>query len=308
MDRRPLINPTSDTFAQIGRRIFDQREDLQKAYGDAEDLGYQKWLAVHGGLEYPDELAGLYPPIPPAELRHTACGGPTVQTHLYTSLEDFLAVVELWETYAQRPITAVESVLDFGSGCGRLLRRFPMGLPDVACHGADVRAAAVDWCRANLPGTYLHNDTRPPLDLPTDSMDLVISLSVFSHLKRESNLAWIAELSRVTKPDGLLIVSTHGAFALHVICNSAEHQNTLRVTADQARDYLRSLQEQRFIFHPISKEWAKSLDGVEEDYGQVFFNEQFVLADWAPHVQVAGYIPASLSLFQDFHVLKPVKG
>jgi len=307
VDLRNLINPTTDTFLSTARQIHDQRPDLQQAYGNTEDPGFWKWLAVHGGLEYPEQLAGCYPPIPPQELRDTACGGPTVQTHLYTSLEDFLVVVDLWETYARRSITEVATVLDFGSGCGRLLRRFPMGLPEIACHGADVRAAAVEWCRANLPGTYIHNQPKPPLDLPTNSMDLVVSLSVFSHLNRESSLAWIAELSRVVKPDGLLILSTHGAFALHVIRNSAEHQTILRVSDDQARDYLRSLEEQRFIFHPISKEWAKSLDGVEEDYGQVFFTEGYVHQDWAPFVRVAGYVPASLNLFQDFYVLTPVK-
>ncbi len=307
MDLRPLINPTGEAFQEISRRIFHERTDLQKAYGNVEDPGYQKWLAIHGGLEYPDQLAGLYPPVPPAELRATACGGPTKQTHLYTSLEDFLVIVGLWETYAQRPITELQSVLDFGSGCGRLLRRFPMGLPRVACHGADVRAASIDWCQANLPGTYIHNGTTPPLDLPAGSMDLVVSLSVFSHLRRESNLAWIAELTRLLKPDGLMMVTTHGAFALHVIRQSTEHQDTLGVNADQARDYLRTLQEQRFIYHPIPKEMARDLDGVEEDYGQVFFNEQFVREDWAPYVRIAGYIPASLDLFQDFYVLKRVK-
>lgn len=308
VDLRNLINPTTEAFLTIAQHIYDQRPDLQEAYGSVEDFGFQKWLAVHGALEYPDQLAGYYPPVPPQELRDTACGGPTEKTHLYTSLEDFLTVVELWETYARRPITELATMLDFGSGCGRLLRRFAMGLPGVACHGAEVRAAAVQWCKANLAGSYLHNSPQPPLDLPTDSMDLVVSLSVFSHLNRESNLAWIAELSRITRPDGLLIVSTHGAFALHVIRRSKEHQDALRVSADEAVDYLRALEKQQFLFHPISKEWVRSLDGVEDDYGQVFFTQGHVREAWAPFVRTVGYIPASLNLFQDLHVLTPVKG
>jgi SAM-dependent methyltransferase len=182
-----------------------------------------------------------------------------------------------------------------------------MGLANISCHGADVRAAAVDWCRAHLSGTFHHNDTQPPLDLPDDSMDLVVSLSVFSHLNRASNLAWIQELCRVTKPDGLLLVTTHGAFALHVIQHSAEHQAILRIRAEEAQDYRRRLEKERFIFHPISKEWARSLDGVEEDYGQVFFTHAFVAEEWAPFVRIAGHVPASLNLFQDFFVLTPVK-
>lgn len=305
VDLRNLINPTSDEFLATAREIFAGRPDLQEAYGSWEDLGFHKWLAVNGGLEYP-ALAPCYPPVPPKELRDTACGGPTEQTHLYTSLEDFLAVVDLWETYARRPITDVAAVLDFGCGCGRLLRRFPMGLQGISCHGADVRAAAVDWCRSHLPGSFHHNAPRPPLDLPDDAFDLVVSLSVFSHLNRASNLAWIRELSRVTKPDGLLLLTTHGAFALNVIHRSAEHQDILRITAAEARDYLRRLEAERFIFHPISKEWARSLDGVEEDYGQVFFTPGFVQEEWAPYVRIAGYVPASLSLFQDFLALTPV--
>jgi len=304
---RNLINPTTEAFLSTAREIFAQRQDLQEAYGTPEDLGFCKWLGIHGAREYPQQLGHYYPPVPPKALRDTACGGPTEETHLYTSLEDFLEVVLLWETYARRPIQDVATVLDFGCGCGRLLRRFPMGLPHVACHGSDVRAAAVEWCRAHLPGTFLHNGTRPPLDLATDSMDLVVSLSVFSHLNRDSNLAWIAELSRITRPDGLLILSTHGAFALHVIQRSAEHQSTLRVSAQSALEYLRDLEARQFLFHPISREWARSLDGVEEDYGQVFFTEGFVRQEWAPFVRIAGHVPASLNLFQDFYVLTPVK-
>jgi ubiquinone/menaquinone biosynthesis C-methylase UbiE len=43
--------------------------------------------------------------------------------------------------------------------------------------------------------------------------DLVIPYSVFTHLTREVQKAWLAEMRRVIAPGGLLIASVHGQFA-----------------------------------------------------------------------------------------------
>ena len=240
-------------------------------------------------------------------MRHTACGGLTEHSHLYTSIEDFETLVQLWETFGERPASSLRSVLDFGSGCGRILRWFPLALPALACIGAEVRAASVEWCRANLRGTFLHNGTQPPLELPDDSVELVVSLSVFSHLNLESNRAWIRELVRVCRPGGMLLLSTHGAFSLAVTARSPEHQEGLQLEPGEARRYLRALEKERFLYHAAPADLVVRLDGPEADYGQAFFTDRFVREEWGELVEVLGYVPVALNLIQDFFVLRPRK-
>jgi len=305
MDLATLLTPRSEGFQEALRDIHARRDDLQEAFPDPSDGGMAHWMGVNGVLEYPERLAAFYPPVPPEHLRHTACGGLTEHSHLYTSVEDFRVVCELYEVFAGRPVTSLERVYDFGCGCGRLLRWFPVGIEGVRCFGSDVRAASIQWCRDNLQGRFFTNEVQPPLELESDSMDLVVSLSTFSHFNRRSNDVWIRELARVCKPDGLILVTTHGAFALALISRSAEHQKGLYMEAGKAVDYLRRLGREGFLFHGVPEDLVEKLDGPEPEYGQAFFNERFVEEEWSSHVEMLGAVPVGLSLFQDFYALRP---
>ena len=305
MDLAALLKPRAEGFVPLLLDIHAQRPDLREAFPDPCGPGMLQWMGVNGILEYPEQLRAYYPPPPPEHLRHTACGGLTEHSHLYSGAEDYRVVCELFEIYADRPAAELSSVYDFGCGCGRLLRWFPIGIEGIQCVGSDVRAASIDWCRANLSGHFFTNEVQPPLALEDDSLDLVVSLSTFSHFHRRSNDAWIRELARVCKPDGLILVTTHGPFALALISRSEEHQRGLLVPSDQAVDYLRRLPKEHFVFHAVPEDLVEKLDGPEPEYGQAFFTEGFVEREWSEHVEVLGCVPAALNLFQDFYALRP---
>lgn len=102
------------------------------------------------------------------------------------------------------------AVLDFGCGCGRVLRYWSGHSGAVA--GCDRDAGAVEWCSANLPFARVQgNELDPPLAYAGESFDLVYALSVFTHLTAELQEAWRDELRRVLRPGGHLLVTTHGA-------------------------------------------------------------------------------------------------
>ncbi|MBL8756255.1 MAG: class I SAM-dependent methyltransferase, partial [Planctomycetes bacterium] len=214
-------------------------------------------------------------------------------------------LAELWHTFADRPFDAVRSVLDFGCGCGRVLRWFQTALPEAHLHGADVRAATIDWCRQNLRGTFVANGVVPPLPFADASLDLVYALSVWSHLGLEQNLAWMREMARVTKPDGLILVSTHGAFAAALCARSRDHQQTLQIDANDARVILRTLAREPFVHRVLPQAIRDSADGVADDYGQAFFTERFARERWADCTELLGCVPCALNLFQDMFVLRP---
>jgi SAM-dependent methyltransferase/CBS domain-containing protein len=110
-----------------------------------------------------------------------------------------------------RPIERAGAVLDFGCGCGRVIRHLKE-LPDTRLFGCDYNPDLIAWCRANLPfAEYATNGLEPGLEYADDSFGLVYALSVFTHLPEEMQLPWMAELYRVVKPGGTLLVTVVGA-------------------------------------------------------------------------------------------------
>lgn len=100
-------------------------------------------------------------------------------------------------------------ILDFGCGCGRVIRRWA-GL-GAEVHGTDVNPQLVEWCAGHLPfATFAVNDLAPPLRYADGSFGLVYAFSVFTHLPAELEAAWVQELQRVLRPGGHLVLSTHG--------------------------------------------------------------------------------------------------
>jgi SAM-dependent methyltransferase len=106
-------------------------------------------------------------------------------------------------------IESVGSVLDFGCGCGRVVRHWVHLNADV--YGCDFNPRSVGWCRRRLPfARFASNALHPPLPYKSGQFDLVYALSVFTHLPEPLALAWIREMARVLKPEGLLLITTHG--------------------------------------------------------------------------------------------------
>ena len=109
--------------------------------------------------------------------------------------------------------TSVEqcgSLLDWGCGCGRVLRHWS-GLGDTAAYGCDINPKMVAWCNENLPFAHVTvNELSPPLPYDDSSFGLVYAFSVLTHLPVDLQHAWVAELTRILRPSGYLLLSTHG--------------------------------------------------------------------------------------------------
>jgi SAM-dependent methyltransferase len=111
---------------------------------------------------------------------------------------------------AGTPLDELGTLLDFGCGCGRVLRHW-VHLENTRVTGCDVNPKMVGWCRENLPfADVAVNDSTPPLGHEDSSLGLVYAFSVFTHLTEPAQHAWMRELGRVLKPGGNLLVSTLG--------------------------------------------------------------------------------------------------
>jgi SAM-dependent methyltransferase len=148
-------------------------------------------------------------PIPPARLVFAVAGTADVSWFLRGGELAAASITELLDRHLV-DVSKLSKILDFGAGCGRVVRYWS-GLTQTRVHATDNNAALVDWCRNNLRFVQADvNRLEPPLQYADGQFDLVYALSVFTHLTESLQLAWIAELGRVLKPAGHLVLSLHG--------------------------------------------------------------------------------------------------
>ena len=148
-------------------------------------------------------------PIPPLTLIYKVTSSANIEWFLLTG-ELTVQSIELTLEKINRKINDFSMVLDFGCGCGRVIRHLK-SFENVKKYGSDCNEDLISWCTTNL--TYCNfdiNASKPPLEYETDSFDFIYAISVFTHMPENLQLLWIKELSRVLKPDGLILITTHG--------------------------------------------------------------------------------------------------
>src|SRR6185436_10473121 len=86
-------------------------------------------------------------PVPPPNLIVRVAGTPDAAWFLASGRLAAESIEEALER-AGTSIDAMTSILDFGCGCGRVVRYWAPF--DVDAAGSDLSGAAIDWCRENL--------------------------------------------------------------------------------------------------------------------------------------------------------------
>jgi SAM-dependent methyltransferase len=101
--------------------------------------------------------------------------------------------------------------LDFGCGAGRILRHAAAEDPGCEYWGCDIDPASIAWLEqhASPPLHVLRNGDWPPLPIADAHFDLIWAFSVFTHLT-DAWSAWLVELHRLLKPDGILVATVFG--------------------------------------------------------------------------------------------------
>ena len=94
-------------------------------------------------------------------------------------------------------------ILDWGCGPGRIVRHLPSLLPNSKVYGTDYNNDYINWCKKNLNGiNFSFNKIDPPMHFEGSFFNVVIGLSIFTHLSERNHFDWISELHRVVKFGG----------------------------------------------------------------------------------------------------------
>lgn len=103
-------------------------------------------------------------------------------------------------------------ILEWGCGPARIIRHLPALMPQIEFHGTDYNASTIQWCQQNITGIHFsQNLLIPPLKFAEHFFDAAYALSVFTHLSESNQIEWLAELWRVVRPGGILLLTTQGS-------------------------------------------------------------------------------------------------
>lgn len=184
-----LPKPAASFLQEHYRRFVLRRSLREEARNDPQVM--QAW-----GVET----------APPPALRLRVHGAADLHSFLLIGRENFQTILD-GLALAGKPVGPEVRMLDFGCGPGRTLHWWLQHQPRPILHGTDVDHEAVEWTRQNLPVTVERNEPLPPLPYADAAFDVIYSISVFTHLDAQYQDAWLAELRRVLKPDGVALLS-----------------------------------------------------------------------------------------------------
>jgi SAM-dependent methyltransferase len=187
------------------------------------------------------------------------------------------------------PVFALDDqsrVLDFGCGCGRVLTHLRKLYSQGMFYGSDIDEEAILWCQGHLSriGQFVVNGQSPPLPFDDEFFDFVFSISVFTHLPEDMQFEWLAELRRVTKPDGCLLLTTHGA-------------SVLKKHADA--ETMGQFEEKGFYYSR-----GEGTEGLPDFYQTSFHTERYIQKEWGKFFEIEKIIPRGIGSYQDLILCK----
>ena len=194
-------------------------------------------------------------------------------------------VVEALEETGSSPGPGLAG-LDFGCSSGQVVRVLGAAYPDMEWHGCDPQAEAIDWAEANLPRIrFKRSSDHPPLPYEDRSLDLVFATSIWTDAGEDVAIAWLAEMERVIRPGGRLVLTTHGPQSIaHAAANG------LRPTA-QLEEIEHALYRHGF--------WC------DTEGATAFFTPEWLLRRAGGAWLVSAYHPGRVLDDHDLYVLEP---
>jgi SAM-dependent methyltransferase len=205
-------------------------------------------------------------------------GGYTTYMKLSDALRDITGL----------KLNDADAILDWGCGCGRLTRHLlKYGVSTI--QGADIDPLNVEWCRSNLPGRFTLLPLRPPSPFPHEQFNVVLGISVFTHLDEETQWLWLEELHRICSPGAILMLSIHGEASVARGKFNLAWLNKWMANGFDAG-------------HP-----DKALNEVISDttyYRVSFHTTDYIKRNWSKYFEILGIRDCFIGSFQDLVVLR----
>jgi SAM-dependent methyltransferase len=158
---------------------------------------------------YPDPERNRLPfPDPPR--RRRVHGDALLSAFVLEGFSTLTKLARILDRVAGKTYADFDHILDWGCGCGRLTRYFADRTAG-SLTGIDIDADNIAWCQRHLPAArFLVVPPYPPTPLPDAAFDLILGVSIFTHLREADQFSWLEELQRLARPGAIVMVTIHG--------------------------------------------------------------------------------------------------
>lgn len=271
--------------------------------GISDDFWF--WLNTQGYRKN-QSLRNILPGMPDedVQLMFTGDKGDSVLKEGFSAYKLFK---ELYEKHVGS-LAHCRSVLDFGCGWGRIIRFFIKDIEPLKLWGCDPVENMISICKKeNHWCNFIAINTRPPSPFQGETFDLIYSFSVFSHLSEEMHESLLAELVRILKPGGILIITTrHRNFIEH--CAALRKRSDLQSIHEGSRSsasaFLNAHESQsdydngKYCFSQLVHEGEWSY------WGEAAISKDYVLNHWTRYLTFLDYIDDQNLCVQNVIVMK----
>jgi 2-polyprenyl-3-methyl-5-hydroxy-6-metoxy-1,4-benzoquinol methylase len=270
---------------------IDARKTFAAGYATFNYVKKQNLDRVAPGQQYycPNLKNEFRYPLPQAERRQRVHGTPAKQPFILEGFTNYMKLKQTIQGVIGMDFQDFSNILDWGCGCGRLTRYF-RNLPPGTVTGIDIDEDNISWCRENLPfGRFETIPLQPPTRFPDGSFDLLIGISIFTHLKEKDQFIWLKELHRLSADNAVLLMSIHGEEARRWINFSFRDHLSLR-----ARGF-------RDIGSNVSLKDVMDCNGY---YRNVYHTQKYIHRKWSQYFDILDIIPAYIGNIQDLVIMK----
>jgi SAM-dependent methyltransferase len=270
----------------------------QATAGTAITLAY---AAKSTGLPFSERHNHYYcgpagPPLPPPEKRRRVQGTANEYFFLLEGCSIYVKLERALKSYVKKGYSDFSRVLDWGCGCGRLSRYFAER-PNPCLTGVDIDEDNVGWCRENLGfADFQAIPLDPPTPLADGHFDLLIGISVLTHLGEGAQREWLRELHRLAAPNAVLLLSVHG------MTSFMRARMSGNFIFSMAR-LLRFMCSRGFYDIGTSSDLGDSI-GDATYYRSVFHSRKYIGKYWREFFDVVQIIPGYIGNNQDLAILR----
>jgi SAM-dependent methyltransferase len=232
--------------------------------------------------------------LPPPRLRYKVAGTEDGDWFAHSGR---MSVADLSRALAAigRSFEQFGDVLEWGCGCGRILRHLPQPPAPGRIHGFDIDQEAISWVNENLPWVETsRTDGLPPLRYADASFDVIFNHSVMSHLDAFHQDVWLGELRRLLRPGGIATLTVHGRHAFQTFLDGLPPGSPARSTF-AVNFHIRGI-----VFVKTDHWTGDFPDFYHNSYNDV----SYIFNHWARFLDVCCYIPRGALNYQDLIVLQ----
>jgi SAM-dependent methyltransferase len=178
----------------------------------------------------------------------------------------------------------IRRVWDFGCGCGRLSTHFARQHAEITFAGSDIDPEAIQWLNDTRSKNieYKVNSPWPPCEFE-GQFDLIYSVSVFTHLPEDMQLAWLSELARMSAPSGLLMLTTRAKSLLQYL---------------PAENHV-ELDEKGFYYQD-----GPTTDGLPDFYRTTYHTDHYIRTVWSKYFEILEIVAGGYDTHMDIVICR----